>query len=145
MDYLKAIFLGPINDMKTIPGTATSVLLLWCVMMYSFFVVLPGLARGADVAATQKEINAFKSSAETLQKSVAVLDTRLRYDAMRRTIEDLDRGLYSIAREMQKARAAGNEPAEYLVEQQREFQARRTELQERIAAMLRTNPELVYQ
>ncbi len=141
LEVIKIVFLGPIMDMKKTPGTSLSVLFVWGVIAYAGLVLLPKLARAADVQTQAVTIEEFKRTAQSVQSSVAALDTRLRYDGMRRALAQLDDDIYDINREIQRSAT----PSDFLLNRQRQLQARRAEIQEKVAALLRQNPDLVYQ
>lgn len=145
LEFVKVILLGPVNDMKTTPGTSLSVIFVWCVIAYAAFVTLPKLAMAAEVRAQEASIEEFKRTAQSVQNSVAALNQRLMYDGMRRNLDQLDGELYTVNREIQRQRVGGGDAADYLLDRQRQLANRRAELQEKIAALLRQNPDLVYQ
>lgn len=145
VEILKILLLGPINDMKKTPGTSLSVLIVWAFIAYAVFVVYPKLASASDVAAATANAKTFQETAAKIQVSVSSLDTRLRYDAMRRDLEQLEGEISAVDREITRLARAGSEPTDFFLDRQQRLVSRRNELMQRIATLIQQFPELVSQ
>lgn len=145
LEVFKIIILGPINDMKTTPGTSVSVLIIWCVIMYASFITLPNLAKASDVAAQQESSRKLTEAAAQVQASVSSLDRRLRYEAMHRDFEQADAELSAVDREIVRLARLNQEPTDFLLDRQQQLQSRKNDIARRLNALVQQFPELVSQ
>jgi hypothetical protein len=145
LEIIKIIFLGPVNDMKKTPGTSLSVLFLWGFVAYVGLVVYPKLAAASDVVIAKADAESFKKTAEKIQASVSSLDNRLKYDGMRRDLEQVDGEISAIDREITRLARAGGEPTDFLLDRQQRLVSRRADITRSITALIQQHPELVSQ
>lgn len=145
LEIIKIVLLGPVNDMKTTPGTSLSVIILWCVIAYAMFVTLPSLAKAGDMQVAQESARQVKESAEKLQASVASLDRRLRYDSLHRDSDQVDTELAAVDREIVRLSRLNQEPSDFLLDRQQRLSSRKNDIARQINAMIQQFPELMSQ
>lgn len=145
LELVKIVLLGPVNDMKKTPGTSLSVIFVWLLLGYGVFVVYPKLAQAADVVVAQSDVRAVKDAAQAVQASVASLDRRLRYDGMRRDLEQVESDLGAVDREITRLSRMNMEPTDFLLDRQQRLVSRRTEIGRQLDSLIRQYPELVSQ
>ena len=98
---IKGFFTGLVEDMKTIPHAAISVVLLWLTLWGLYFFVWPDLSNAqSQVKATVERQAKFEETIGSLSKNLLVLNSRLLKEDMERQLAAIEREKDDIERDI---------------------------------------------
>ena len=93
-DVIRGFFTGVFKDMKLIPHTAVSALLLWMLAWFAYFFIYPKFVVAADLA----------TQVPQLQMSMSKLNATLIADKMDREIRQIEQDIFNLQREVDNLR-----------------------------------------
>ena len=140
---IKGFFTGLVEDMKTIPHTAISVLLLWLTVWGLYFFVWPDLSNAQDqIKVTQERQAKFEDAIGSLSKTLLVLNSRLVKEDMERQLAAIEREKDDIERDVARMTRAGQETPIVMQARLQELKVQKARKEREITAFIENHPEL---
>lgn len=140
---IKGFFTGLVEDMKTIPHTAISVVLLWLTLWGLYFFVWPDLSNAqSQVKATVERQAKFEETIGSLSKNLLVLNSRLLKEDMERQLAAIEREKDDIERDIARMNRAGQDASEVMQARLQELKVQKARKEREITAFIENHPEL---
>jgi paraquat-inducible protein B len=139
----KGFVSGLADDMKVIPHTAISVLLIWSLLWGFYIFIWPDLStvQGAVETISRKQ-NEFEKAVADLSVSVRTLNSRLIKEEMERHLSSIEREKDEIERDIAKMTRAQQEPPPVMQARLQELKVQKARKEREITAFIESHPEL---
>lgn len=141
---IKGFFTGFWKELKIVPHTAISTLMIWGVLWFSYFYILPGVsATEAKVVQYEAEQKVTQQTMSNLARTIQKLNARLIKEDMERDLASMEKESTEIERDVERLQRLQQEVPSAMINRLQELRIRKQRLNREISAFVQEHPELM--